>query len=101
MAFYSGALRTSREVIQLVCQSLDEETVEAVASALEDGYRLVMLSDPTGIVIALLDPATGHVGSVLASVNADTRREVIYRLRRPMHREPSRNGTSLPCRSPA
>lgn len=32
-AFYSGALRTSHEVIQLMCQMLDDETVETVGGA--------------------------------------------------------------------
>ena len=84
-AFYSGALRTSQEVIQLAYQALDEETAEIVASALEDGYRLVLLADRTGLLVALLDQRSGRLGPVLASVDARRGREKIFALRRETH----------------
>lgn len=84
-AFYSGALRTSQEVIQLMCAMLDQETVEIVAAALEDGFRLALLADPTGLIVVLLDQRSGQLGPVLGSVNARTGRETIYGLRRETH----------------
>ena len=87
--FYSGALRTSAEVLTLMCGLLDEATVAEVAAALENGFRIVTVCDPTSLLVMLLDQRSGQLGPLLASVNARSGREIIYRLE---------NGESQPCR---
>ncbi|MEX3953690.1 hypothetical protein AB4Y40_39100 [Paraburkholderia sp. EG287B] len=85
--FYGNALRTSGEVIEFVCTALDEETAEIVAAAVEDGFRLAVLSDPTGLIVMLIDQRSGEFGPLIASVNGRTGRETIYGLRRPRAQE--------------
>ena len=86
--FYAGAMRTSAETLQLVCQSLDDETTAAISNALRSGYRLVMLSDPTGIAIVLFNARTGQIGELVASIDGRSGRERVY----PLRRAPEANG---------
>lgn len=93
--FYASALRTTAEVIQQVCQQLDDETAGIVADALGDGFRLALLADPTGMLVVLLDQRCGQIDTVLASVNARTGRETIYGLRREAQRQETGDGQRL------
>lgn len=91
--FFGNALRTTAEVIEIACATLDEQTTEAVAWALENGYRLVLLSDPGALIVALLD-MHGRLGPVLASIDGRRGCRVrVYPLR-----TPETNGEDLPYR---
>ncbi|MEX3960903.1 hypothetical protein AB4Y42_01610 [Paraburkholderia sp. EG286B] len=80
MRFYSNVLRVNREAVQFVCEALDDATSEIVAHAIECGQRIILVTDQSGLLVALCDWRTGQ-SAALGSVNARDGRERIYQLR--------------------